>query len=129
MRLSGTVVTGFQQASKTFDLPTANIQIQDEYEHGVYAGLVFYSGAEYCAIVFIGKAWLLPGEPLQCEAHLFDFEGGDLYGQKIELKLLKLLRPAMKFTDEAQAAEVIASDLAAVKHFFAQEYVYGNHSS
>lgn len=95
---------------RTLGFPTANLRATDsltDVESGVWAAVVTIGGAEYPAVVNIGRSpSVVENGEVRIEAHLLDFEG-DLYGRTLEVKLRQFIRPEQKFaTREALCAQI-----------------------
>jgi riboflavin kinase/FMN adenylyltransferase len=97
--LTGEVVKG-KQLGRTIGFPTANVQIEEEYKlipkNGVYVVKVFIEQKEVFGMMNIGFNPTVNGQKQTIEVNLFDFDA-DIYGQKLEVSLLKYLRDEQKF--------------------------------
>lgn len=97
--LAGTVVQG-QQLGRTLGFPTANLALEVQQvvpKDGIYAALVsLQDGRRLGGACSIGNRPTIEGAGRSIETFLFDFEE-DLYGQKMELRFLRYLRPEIKF--------------------------------
>lgn len=61
------------------------------------------------------------GQPtLQIEAHLFDYDGGDLYGKRLRLAFIARLRDDMTFDDSTGLVRQMAEDLARARRLMAR---------
>jgi riboflavin kinase/FMN adenylyltransferase len=103
----GTVVEG-NHLGRQLGFPTANLHTHNEQfpPNGVYAVRALYRSKNYGGVANIGvrpTVELHGGERL-LELHLFDFDRV-IYGEDLEVRFLKFLRPEQKFTslDELQA--------------------------
>ncbi len=110
MTYSGTVIGGSRRAA-SLGFPTANIALADALPSGVYIASVAIEGVEYPAVAFADQGRKL------LEAHILDF-ADDLYGKEISISLIKRLRDAAYFDDEANLKEAIAADVAAARAHF-----------
>lgn len=113
LELSGSVVKGFRVAGRELAAPTANLELDHGLivPDGVYAGLCCRSGKSYCAVLNIGMAPTYGVDRRRVEVHLTGFNG-DLYGERITVKLLSHLRPERKFPSPAELKEQIIHDIA-----------------
>ncbi|PXY44572.1 bifunctional riboflavin kinase/FAD synthetase [Flavobacterium hydrophilum] len=97
--LTGEVVKG-KQLGRTIGFPTANIQIEEEYKlipkNGVYVVKTFINHKEVFGMMNIGFNPTVNGQKQTIEVNIFDFDA-DIYGQKLEISLLKYLREEQKF--------------------------------
>jgi len=95
----GVIVPGKRLGSE-LGFPTANL----EYPHGetmpqngVYVALAQCNGQRFTSILNQGMHPTTPeGQPF-IEAHLLDYNGGDLYGKELTLTYLHYLRSEQKF--------------------------------
>jgi riboflavin kinase/FMN adenylyltransferase len=98
-RLAGQVVTG-DKRGKALGFPTANIVPDPEQAlpaDGVYATLALLGQKVYTSVTNIGVRPTFGGGQRLIEVHLLDFEGGELYGQKLEIELVERLRGEIAF--------------------------------
>lgn len=98
-QFSGVVVKG-KQIGRKLGFPTANIEVKENYKlipaNGVYAVRVNQNGRILGGMLNIGIRPTLDGTHRTIEVHLFDFDA-DIYGEHLEIRLLKYLRPELKF--------------------------------
>lgn len=98
-RLAGQVVTG-DKRGKALGFPTANIVPDPEQAlpaDGVYATLALLGQKVYRSVTNIGVRPTFGGGQRLIEVHLLDFEGGELYGQELEIELVERLRGEIAF--------------------------------
>ena len=108
--IRGKVVHG-EKKGRTIGFPTANVLMRRHKSpvRGVFAGLVRTSNATHNAVINVGQRPTLNGQRMQLEAHLFDFND-DLYGQNVEIELLKKIRDEIKFPDFQVLKQQIIKD-------------------
>lgn len=95
-----------------FGFPTANIEPQSEVisANGVYVAEVEFDDIRYGAVVNIGHSpSVVSLGKRRVEAHILDFKG-DIYGRRVELRLLKFLRPEKKFSSKEELIAQISAD-------------------
>lgn len=95
-----------------FGFPTANIEPQSEVTsaNGVYVAEVEFDSIRYGAVVNIGYSpSVVSLGKRRVEAHILDFKG-DIYGRRVELRLLKFLRPEKKFSSREELVAQITAD-------------------
>jgi len=97
--LTGEVVKG-QNLGTQIGFPTANINIKESYKLipkvGVYVVQSTIDDKRYFGMMNIGNRPTVEGKHQTIEVNLFDFNA-DLYGQTIQIELLKFLRGEQKF--------------------------------
>ena len=97
--ISGKVVQG-KRLGRTIDIPTANIIPDDDKllpPYGVYHSRVHIGSSCLEGVTNIGvRPTVEDDDVLTSETHIPGFDG-DLYGQDIEVELLRFIRPEMRF--------------------------------
>ncbi|NLJ64004.1 MAG: hypothetical protein GX337_01260 [Christensenellaceae bacterium] len=118
--IKGTVIQGKKMGRK-LGFPTANIQYPHDdigLANGVYiARLLTENGAIINGIANAGKQPTLPSGHKTIEIHLFDFDG-DLYGEEVEIQLIKYLREEKLFPSAEAMKEQVFSDIFTAKRYF-----------
>ncbi|MBL7775882.1 MAG: bifunctional riboflavin kinase/FAD synthetase, partial [Saprospiraceae bacterium] len=130
--LTGAVVPG-NQIGRKLGFPTANLYISDPYKlilpQGIYAARVYLESKNtppsarlaYQAMLYIGNRPSIPqSNGKSIEVNLLDFEG-DLYGQNLEVEVLKFIRPDKKLDDLEALQQQIQSDQAAILDYFSRQ--------
>lgn len=117
--IRGKVVHG-EKNGRTIGYPTANVLMRRHKSPvaGVFAGLVRTETGTYNAVINVGNRPTLNGQRMQLEAHLFDFDG-DLYGQNVEVELLKKIRDEIKFPDFQVLKQQIKKDATQARSLLA----------
>lgn len=107
----GPVVHG-ERLGQEIGFPTANIDVEGEKlpPDGVYAGTCEIRGQIRPVALNIGTRPTVGGTERRVEAHVIGFSG-ELYGQRIEVPLLRLLRPEMRFPNIETLRAQIARDV------------------
>lgn len=103
--------------------PTANVSLKRKVSpiSGVYAVQVKTSEHDYYGVANIGSRPTVSGTRAQLEVHIFDFNK-DLYGQHIEVIMLKKLRNEIKFESITALTEQIDKDSKQARSFLENEY-------
>ncbi|MCI9591223.1 MAG: bifunctional riboflavin kinase/FAD synthetase [Lachnospiraceae bacterium] len=113
--IHGIVVHGNGMGDSKLGFPTANlIPPPEKYlpAFGVYVSRVTTGDKTYSGVTNIGRKPTIEGEnPVGVETFLLDYHG-DLYGQYIEVCLLKQLRPEKKFAGLEELKAQIGQDKA-----------------
>lgn len=97
---------------RTIGFPTANIvgfENRVVPKHGVYAARVETVLGSYIAATNVGCNPTVNGDRLSVEPHILDFDG-DIYGTKIAVSFVKMLRGERKFASVDELKAQIASD-------------------
>ncbi|BAZ46420.1 riboflavin biosynthesis protein RibF [Chondrocystis sp. NIES-4102] len=112
---TGTVVTG-QQLGRTIGFPTANLQLPAVKflpRYGVYSVEVMLKQSVIKGVMNLGCRPTVAGVAPTVEVHLLNWSG-DLYGQTLEVNLLRFLRPEQKFANLEALKQQITKDCQAV---------------
>jgi riboflavin kinase/FMN adenylyltransferase len=117
----GTVEEG-KHLGRSLGFPTANLSAHSEQfpPNGVYAAEGILQGEKVYGVVNLGVRPTIDNDSPQrvLEFHLFDFDR-DLYGEDVELRFLRYLRPERKFESLAALREQIARDVVDARQVFA----------
>lgn len=116
--LRGHVEKGFERG-RTIGVPTANLKPDVEFvpRQGVYATRTLVRDRWYASVTNIGVNPTFATDrksPVKIETHIFDFSG-DLYGQEIEVRLIRFLRDEKKFSDINELRAQIENDMRAAR--------------
>ena len=109
--MTGTVAQGKHQGHK-LGFPTANIEPWKRKalpKFGVYTGMLETDTEMLPAVVNIGIQPTIPSGKVTVEAHILT-ESPELYGQKVRLSLLKMLRPEKRFNSVEELTQQIEQD-------------------
>ena len=119
LALTGKVVHGFQAAGKELAAPTANLELDHGLivPDGVYAGAVVRKGKIHAAVLNIGMAPTYNVNFRRVEVHLLNFKE-QLYGENLEVRLLKYLRGERKFPSVEMLREQIHKDIAETESLY-----------
>jgi riboflavin kinase/FMN adenylyltransferase len=119
--LTGTVTSG-KGLGKTIQYPTANIHIEEDYKLIPKQGVYFVKSKLDGATIF-GINPTVKGTQQTIEVHFFDFDR-DIYGEKIQIQLIKRLRDEQKFdsieTLQAQLHTDKQTSLALIQNYHAE---------
>lgn len=101
--------------------PTANVKLKRRVSpvNGVYVVKVKTNVGLYFGVANIGSRPTVSGIRQQLEVHIFDFDS-DLYGQTIEVVLLKKLRKEMKFDSLSDLTSQITIDSELASQYVAE---------
>lgn len=112
----GKVVEG-RQLGRQLGFPTANVEVENEQlpPLGVYAVEARIADDWLPAIANLGRRPTVSenADPA-LEVHLLDWSG-DLYGQDLEVRFTRFLRPEMKFSGLEELKGQIGRDIAAAR--------------
>lgn len=117
--LTGKVVRG-NRIGHTIGFPTANIEPEAcklVPKIGVYAGTISVERlalSEERCVVNIGTNPTVGNEHVTIEAYMPDYKGGELYGEKLTLRLEKRIRDERKFSSLDELRFQIEKDLDSI---------------
>ena len=116
----GTVVRG-EQLGRKLGFPTANLSAHSEQfpPNGVYVVEARLAGALYRGVANLGfRPTVAAGKPERLlELHLFDLDR-EIYGEEIEVRFARYLRPEQKFADIEALKAQIATDVRQARESF-----------
>ena len=117
----GTVVRG-EQLGRKLGFPTANLSAHSEQfpPNGVYVTEARMGGAVHRGVANLGFRPTVAGEKSErlLELHLFDLDR-EIYGEEMEVRFLRYLRPEQKFADVEALKAQIARDVEQARESFA----------
>jgi riboflavin kinase/FMN adenylyltransferase len=118
--LRGFVVRGAGRG-RMLGVPTANLERIETLipPDGVYAGTASHGDRSYPAAVHIGANTTFGEQERKVEVHLLDF-AGNLYGQTVEVGLLRHIRDTVKFAEGEELKRQLARDLEQVRQVWQQ---------
>ena len=104
-----------KQLGRTIGFPTANLDVSDDKfipRMGVYQVRVNCLDGEeqnLLGVMNIGNRPTVDGKGISLEVHLLNWQG-DLYGQRLQVKLVKFIRDEKKFNSLDELKEQIKQD-------------------
>lgn len=117
----GTVVRG-EQLGRKLGFPTANLSAHSEQfpPNGVYVIEARLAEILYRGVANLGFRPTVTGENSErlLELHLFDLDR-EIYGEEIEARFVRYLRPEQKFADVEELKAQIAADVQQARESFA----------
>ena len=119
-RLGGPVVRGFERGV-SIGFPTANISVAADRALpglGVYATYANILGRRLKGATNIGRRPTFEAGHISVETHLLDFEG-DIYGERMELEIVRHIRPERSFSGIAELSAQIARDVETIREVLA----------
>ncbi len=114
-----TVVSG-QQRGRLIGSPTINQRFEADFvmpKKGVYASVTLVEGKEYPSVTNIGLRPSFENEDFRSETCILNYSG-NLYGEKIEVRLLEYLRPEIKFDTLEELSNQIRLDAEKSENIF-----------
>jgi riboflavin kinase/FMN adenylyltransferase len=115
----GTVKAG-EKLGRKLGFPTANLSAHSEQfpPNGVYVAEARLAGELYRGVANLGyRPTVSAGQPERLlELHLFDLSK-DIYGEEVEVRFLRYLRPEQKFESVDALAAQIARDVEQARGF------------
>lgn len=123
---SGDVVKG-DGRGKSLGFPTANIRLSKEIlvPHGIYATEVLLEGKRIKGLTYIGAkaTFFRQQNHRSIEVYLLDFKK-NIYGKRIEVRLLKKIRPDRRFVSPETLVRQIKRDLVQARKIFKKSHRY-----
>ena len=118
---SGTVCRG-NGVGKSLSFPTANLKIDSPQkilpEEGVYAARVSVNGANFGAMLYLGKKpTFYESADSICELYIMEFNE-NLYGKKLKVEVLKRIREDKKFNSAHKLKEQLSRDEETARKIF-----------
>lgn len=112
--LTGTVVKGRQLGQK-MGYPTANLYIKEDYKlipkSGIYIVNSLLDGKPHYGMMSIGTNPTVGGKEQTIETYFFDWDK-NLYGEKLEIQVLKRIRDEKKFESTEELVSQMKEDEA-----------------
>lgn len=119
--LTGVIAKG-KQLGRTIGFPTANLKIEEHFKlipkNGVYIVKSIINSKTVLGMMNIGINPTVGGQHQTIEIHYFDFNE-DLYGQKITVSVLELIRSEQKFESIDHLKEQLEKDKKTALEYFA----------
>jgi riboflavin kinase / FMN adenylyltransferase len=116
----GTVIRG-EQLGRKLGFPTANLSAHSEQfpPNGVYVAEARLAGSLHRGVANLGfRPTVTAGKSERLlELHLFDLDR-EIYGEEMEVRFLRYLRPEEKFADVEALRAQIASDVQQARESF-----------
>lgn len=97
--------------------PTINQIIPEELampRFGVYQSVVTVNGEKFKGVTNVGRRPTVGTEKILSETHILDFDR-DIYGENVDVRLIKFIRPEKKFSSFDELARQIKSDAKEVR--------------
>lgn len=119
--LRGPVIPG-EGRGRVLGFPTANLRIDDEVVipgEGVFITSVKLKDELKQGLLYIGRRPTFAGEGKSFEVYILDF-AGELYGEELEIYLLKRLRGDLEFAGPEELQRQIERDVREAREFFAE---------
>lgn len=113
------IIKKYTGTGRKLGYPTANIEIDDETDEGVFVGYASLPGSgELPALIFIGKPLTIAQNGKRLEAHILDFPDKDLYGERIDVSVLKKIRDNRKFDSVDKLIQKMKNDELKARNYF-----------
>jgi len=121
--LTGTVVHGNKIGNK-IGFPTANLEVSQKHKllppGGIYAVYAHHQQQRYGGMLYIGDRPTLEAyQNKTIEVNLFDFDK-DIYGDKLQLELVKRTRDDRKFDDLGALSQQLEQDRAEARQVISE---------
>ena len=113
---SSRVIDG-DKRGRVLGFPTINQIIPEELampRFGVYQSVVTVNGEKFKGVTNVGRLPTVGTEKILSETHILDFDR-DIYGENVDVRLIKFIRPEKKFSSFDELARQIKSDAKEVR--------------
>lgn len=113
---SARVIDG-DKRGRLLGFPTINQIIPEELampKFGVYQSVVTVYGEKFKGVTNVGRRPTVGTEKILSETHILDFDR-DIYGENVDVRLIKFIRPEKKFFSFDELARQIKSDAKEVR--------------
>lgn len=120
--ITGVVIHG-DKVGRTLKIPTANLFYNDFVlpKNGVYFSTVEYEGNIYAGALNIGyNPTINYSLTKRAEVHILDFNE-EIYDKSLKIKIIKYLRPELKFKNKEELVEQMKNDLKKCEELFLKE--------
>ena len=114
---SSRVIDG-DKRGRVLGFPTINQIIPEELampRFGVYQSVVTVDGEKFKGVTNVGRRPTVGTEKILSETHILDFDR-DIYGENVDVRLIKFIRPEKKFSSFDELAGQIKSEAKAVRY-------------
>ncbi|MDR1739181.1 MAG: carboxynorspermidine decarboxylase, partial [Bacteroidales bacterium] len=112
MTLKGKVVSG-KRLGRTIGFPTANLDITEGVDVGVYAVRILFCDAWYNGMMNVGTASQIygasTGDGIIVEVNIFDFDE-DIYGSELKIEIVGRIRDEKKFNSVEELKVQLQAD-------------------
>ena len=92
--------------------------------YGVYASMAKVDGKEYPAVTNVGIRPTVTTDSMRSETCILNFSG-DLYGKRVQVKLIKYLRDEIKFPDIDALKRAIGKDIENARNIYQEVKING----
>lgn len=110
-KIAGYVMHG-QHVGRTMGFPTANLNLSPDMAlplNGVYITNIWLGDRLYPSVTNIGNKPTVGEFDKNAETHIFDYNE-DIYGERVIVEFIEMLRPEMKFGSLEELAKQIDQD-------------------
>ncbi len=124
MQFTGKVAHGIDIGQK-FGIATANLEVEnmpEDLKDGVFFVHIFWKDQKLNGILHHGKRKTFGGD-ISTEVHILNFNQ-DIYEEKLQIQILKFLRPTKKFQNADALFTQIENDVIKAEKFFTRQKIY-----
>lgn len=123
MKFKG-IVKRHRGRGKELGFPTANIDAPSDIKDGLYLAWTVIKpdmAQRYPSLAFVGANKTFGETDRAAEVYILDFDF-DIYDKTIEVEIIQMLRPVIKFHSQEKLVEQMKNDEQEARRFFS-EYV------
>ena len=111
-------VKRFSGQGRKLGYPTANIEIPKTTPEGLFTGYTKLAGHNYPSIIFVGIPITMGETIKRAESWMLDFPDRDLYGEEIEITIVKKLRENQNFGSKEKLIAQMKKDEQIARKYF-----------
>lgn len=102
---------------KKLGFPTLNFPVASSLPEGIYCSQIILNQKSYNALTFIGVAKTYNETVFQAETYILNFDQ-DVYGENVQVVLLKKIRDNQKFDSEEALIKQMEEDRKIAEAYF-----------
>jgi riboflavin kinase / FMN adenylyltransferase len=113
--ITSTVIEG-NKRGRLLGYPTANMQLEESLDEGVYVSEVVLNNQTFPAATFVGRSKTFDDYEYKLESFILDFDK-DIYGETMTVHVYKHIRGNKKFSSEQELIEQMQKDVQEVRDY------------
>jgi len=112
--------------AKTLGFPTINLKIPTNFylKTGIYGVYILLNGLKYLGAMHYGMSPTFSDTEKSLEVFLIDTKNISSFDQKINIQIIKYLRPVINFSSKIKLIKQIKEDVIQIKKFIFLSTLY-----